>query len=213
MSLSNIAFIDEVVRMYVHPQLKRLGFTRKARTWNKSGNTVVNVVNIQHGKENAAQSGSLTVNLGIFVPTVYQIFRGSSPPAFAQIADCVVTARLGFVETATDATWADGFDFWWNFDVETNTEEVGQDVAHRILVHGIPFLTHISTLAAVHDFLMQRINANNGLPQEYIYLAIIKALLKDIEGAYQLLDQTATKFDAWKEWAMVVSHRVTNNQG
>jgi hypothetical protein len=112
-------FIDKLIRGRLHPSLKELGFVRKGRTWNRDVNALKHVVNVQSGMFNSPRGGDFTINLGVFVPSVYRVVRGREPSFFANEIDCVVRLRLGALMEggvlSSGASSGRKQDHWWAF--------------------------------------------------------------------------------------------------
>jgi hypothetical protein len=97
--------LDEIQKI-VHSELKTDGFKKKGRTHNKTlENGIIQVVNFQMAKyefENTVEVpgirtnryGSFAVNIGVFVPELYEATFNRLPKAFIQEYDCEIRVRL-----------------------------------------------------------------------------------------------------------------------
>jgi hypothetical protein len=76
--------IDVVVREGLNPILKALGYRKSARTWRHFAAGCIRVVNLQGSWTNAGDSGSFTINLGVYYPAADVI---AQRPARARATD------------------------------------------------------------------------------------------------------------------------------
>ena len=150
---------------------------------------------------------SFTINLGVFVPSVYRICWGVDAPSFVKESDCIVRIRLGAL--LNDAPKGKKRDHWWDSNNSTDMETVGREVAKVIATRGIAFLEQFDSLTAIHDFLIQDTGWEVRTPLGRIYLAIIKAQLGDLIGARQLIAEFNTeKNRSWRERVSEVAGRL-----
>ena len=205
-------FIDELIRRHIQPVLRERGFVRKARTWNRHRGTFIDVINVQASRWNANDSGSFTVNVGVFLPSVYSITWGKEPPSVAKVGDCIVETRLGDPSMDGEtllkvAPKGQLLEQWWNFDASTDVDVLGSQVAEVIVRQGLPFLEHFDSIEAIRDFLVERCNSPRGRPLDRINLAVIEARLGDLNSARQRLMESK-RLDGWGDWASAVANRL-----
>ncbi len=97
--------LDEIQKL-VHSELKADGFKKKGRTHNKTlENGIIQVVNFQMAKYEFDSTveipgirtnlyGNFAVNIGVFVPELYESTFNRKPKAFIQEYDCEIRVRL-----------------------------------------------------------------------------------------------------------------------
>ncbi|WP_081752727.1 DUF4304 domain-containing protein [Kallotenue papyrolyticum] len=192
--VKNTHFVDELIKRYLHPELRQYGFTRKARTWNREYNSFNQVINVQTGKTSTHNSGDFTINMGVFVPSVYRAVWGDVP-SFVRETDCTVRTRLGCLLDKK-------VDKWWSFDQTTDIVLIGKEITDLLVNYGLPFLEQFDSLESIHNFLIIRCKSKQSTPLEHIYLAVVKAQLGDTSGAKELFTNVASSFPAWREWAL-----------
>jgi len=195
--------LDEMIRRTLHPSLMEKGFTHKARTWNRNVGWYIDVVDVQVGRWSRADEGDFTVNVGVFVPSVYKVFWGEDAPPFVAEERCVVRARLGALKNdgglAEDNLKARPTDLWWDFDASTDLEALGREVSELVVDLGLPFLEGLHSIEAVHRFLMTpHAERQVSVPYAYCYLAIIKAQMGDDIGAKRLLEHVGQRWHSWQ---------------
>lgn len=207
MSSKSGSVIDQMIRLYLHPVLKEKNFVRKERTWNRDARGFKDVIDVQASRWNEGESVSFTVNLGVFVPSVYSLCWGVDAPAFVKESDGIVRMRLGAL--LNDALKGKKRDHWWDINSSAELETVGCEVAKFIATRGVSFLEQFDSLTAIHDFLTQDTGWEVRTPLGRIYLAIIKAQIGDLMGARQLLATFSTDTDCfWRERVSKVADRL-----
>ena len=97
--------LDEIQKL-IHMELKANGFKKKGRTHNKVlDNGIVQVINFQMGQsqfDNVVEipgfrdnlNRQFTLNMGVFVPELYQTIFDPKPKLFIQEFDCEIRTRL-----------------------------------------------------------------------------------------------------------------------
>ena len=133
--------IDGLIRDFVHPTLKPVGFRRQGRTWNRAVNDVVHVMNVQGSDSNYGDTGKFTINMGVYVPSAHRYLWGFPQKQFVTEPLCMIRQR--------PAQLAYGRDHWWSFDSTTDLAQLGDDVRSAIVRHALPFLAPLDSIAAV----------------------------------------------------------------
>jgi hypothetical protein len=97
--------LNEIQKL-IHTELKADGFKKKGRTHNKVlDNGIVQVINFQMGQfqfDNVIEIpglrenlyGQFTINIGVFVPELYEKIFDPKPKSFIQEFDCEIRTRL-----------------------------------------------------------------------------------------------------------------------
>lgn len=142
--------LDEIQKALT-PFLRGFGFRKKSRSYNRMGDEgLIQVINFQSGRypiENheipdTSESlyGRFTVNLGILIPSVYQLEFNSQLKNFYQEYDCQIRTRLG-------ALIQNGVDVWWGLD--QSPHQVSSSLQENFLAFGFPFLYQFSSHEAI----------------------------------------------------------------
>ena len=125
--------LDEIQKT-VHTELKAFGFKKKGRTHNKVlDNGIIQVVNFQMGKyefENTIEIpdlrinryGKFTVNIGVFVPELYEKTFKRKPKDFIQEYDCEIRGRIN--------NEVEGTELW--FSLESDTQSTAEFIIDRL---------------------------------------------------------------------------------
>lgn len=212
MSVQSGKYVDDLIRRYLQPILAEHGFVRKARTWNREVKSLKHVIDVQAGRWNEIGGGDFTINLGVFIPSVYRVVHEQEPPIFAKEADCIVRVRLGALMDSgalfDGPTRGEKRDHWWKFGTTTDMERLGYDVSGTLIARGIPFLDEFDSVIRVCEILKKYIDLQVSKPMALIYLAVMKYQLGDEFGSRLLFKEVCSRYDSWRDWALVVSTRL-----
>jgi hypothetical protein len=186
MSEKNVVGKLEVL---LHP----LGFTRKQAVWNRRSGYVVEVIDVQVSKA----GDTATVNAGVLDTDAYATLWGSEPPAFVEIPDCTVTARIGEL--------IDGKDLWW----QLNDGQVTDRVSKAITDHMLPFVKRMRSRQDMVQWLTDTRVMKKKYPPPIMNLAILQGLLGEMSKACALLTEVQSKaIGAWRARAVEVAKRM-----
>jgi hypothetical protein len=139
-----------------------------------------------------------TVNLGLFIPSIYRATRGSGPPATVGEAICPVRTRIGLLT-------ADRRDRWWDFGPAQGDAAPASDIGNLIRDVGLPFFDRFGSLADVHAWLEE--SGTVARPANAAEVAAIKLALGDPEGA-RLVLQAAREIPLLRDWIRSVAGRL-----
>ncbi|MDZ7474414.1 DUF4304 domain-containing protein [Stenotrophomonas pavanii] len=177
-----IARTDEV--------LAPLGFNRKGALWNRTIDSIVEVIDIQVGKS----GDTATINAGVLQVDTFEKAWGHKPQGFVEKPFCIVRARVGEI--------VNNHDLWWPL----NDDQTPKNVAMTLETHVLPFLERSRTQEAMGAFL-EAVHGNYPLPK--IYLAILKCQGGDIQSACAILRKVHEKARGdWSDRSMEVARRI-----
>ena len=147
--------MDDIQKI-IDPDLKRLGFRKSARTYNRSPEEgLVQVINFQMGPYEPPLPyvspvpqwlksdvyGKFAVNLGIYVDEVSRAEGYPKPGKFVSEFRCRLRIRLGHLINL------EGEEFWWRLDMPA--DEIAKEVATHLLSDGIAFLDRFGSRSAI----------------------------------------------------------------
>ncbi|MBI5954652.1 MAG: DUF4304 domain-containing protein [Chloroflexi bacterium] len=141
--------IDYIIKIGVHPVLKRDGFLKSLRTFRRGCDSCIQIVNVQGSWTNYEEQGQFTVNLAVYFPEAAKIdglFRITDRPLES---DCIVRQRIGDLMPIQR-------DYWWKFDSKSNLDEIAKEVAVAWLDYGEPWLEENSTIEGSYQFVLSR---------------------------------------------------------
>lgn len=182
--------IQKSVAEFLHP----LDFRKSGRTYNRAINDgMIHVVNFQMGQYPIGNNvipdlrenlyGKFAVNLGVFLPCVWQIeFDKTIPKKVVQEYDCQIRSRLGML--------VDGQDIWWSLD--KSPEKTGKMISAYLEMFGLPFLSKYTNYSGV----LSEYQAHGCLPsvsewRSSLIAAIISQHVGDAESAGKYFDLAA----------------------
>ncbi len=131
--------------------MKARGFVRHGHNWNRAAGDLRDVVNVQGGAWNQGDWGQFAVNLGKFPSSVYSVSVGVEPPPVVAEFHCPLRTRVGALMPRLDQDQP--VDRWWRFDVSSDAQAIGEEVADAILTYGLPFLESVHSLVSIRRIL------------------------------------------------------------
>lgn len=131
--------IDKLVKDHVKPVLKELGFKHKGSTFFRKNGELTEVIAPQKSKWNNAQEAKFTFNLGVYWPYVQELLGRPCETLPPKEDDCTLRQRLG-------PLFDENRDFWWIITPESDIVQIGSEVAQKIKVFALPWLSRATTL-------------------------------------------------------------------
>jgi hypothetical protein len=158
-------------------------FLRHKTVWNRRLHQYVDVVEIQKGKD----GHTATVNVGVSHEDVYRAAWLQDLPTVVDASRCIGLRRLGQLTEAADK--------WWNLEDMSTV----QDMKARVISHALPFLEGLHTLPALFKFLVAENVERQRYPPPIMYLAVLKGMLGDADGACATLRRLEERVN--QNWA------------
>lgn len=172
--------------------LEPLGFIRKGVLWNRKGNAVVEVIDLQVSKAGDA----VTLNAGIFWGDVYREIWKKEPQGLVEEPFCVVRARVGEI--------VGNRDLWWSLD----DDRTPQEVTNVLREHVLPFLSRVHAPEAIESFL-EAASSKRRDPLAKISLAVVKHVNGDANSACRILREVQkTALGDWRKRAAELEERL-----
>jgi hypothetical protein len=196
MTKSNYVLARDIVQEPVTALLRTEGFTKKGRAYNRiAGNGLIHVVNFQMGQYTIGNYvipgiresyyGKFTVNLGVYLPCVSQLERGSVAKRIYQDYDCEIRKRLGTLAY-------EGQDVWWSLD--NSARATGDLIVCLMREFGLPFLARYTDyMAVLAQYRMHGYLPFNNKSRSALVAAIICHHLGQPEQARALFDCAADR--------------------
>ena len=181
----------EEIQQPVTEFLHAFNFNKSRRTYNrKASDGMIHVVNFQVGRypigdytipgfrENLY--GYFTINLGIFLPCVFEAEHGAMSKRVIQEYDCQIRERLGTLETGQDS--------WW--PLEESPKQISSTIVNRLKKFAIPFFLNFtnyeSVLSYYHTFDRLPFNPEG---RSALIAAIVCHNVGNTESASKLFDK------------------------
>lgn len=173
--------------------LKPLGFTRRRHVWNRRDGILVSVVDVQVSKA----GDTATLNAGVLDRDVYLKAWDKEPPAFIEVPECTVSARVGEL--------IDNKDVWWKLA----EDDSGNALSQSVVTHLLPFLEHMRGREGMVRWLSDPKVVGKRAPLHNINLAILQHLMGNSSAACVLLAEIEQKaIGAWRTRASEVAGRL-----
>ena len=141
--------IDYIIKVGLHPVLKREGFLKSARTFRRARTKCIQIINVQGSWTNYNDQGEFTVNLAVYFPEAARLdglFRITDRPSES---DCIVNERIGHLMPVKR-------DHWWKFDSKSDSDKIAKEVVSVCVDYGIPWLEKHSTIEGAIQFALSR---------------------------------------------------------
>jgi hypothetical protein len=140
--------IDACVLVALAGTLRREGYRRSGRTFHRSVESCVQVVNIQASMGNFAVEGRFTINLGVYFPTVAHLMGQVSPIERPKEYHCAPRSRLGELLPGEADTW-------WLINDQTDLQAVGTVIDAAWQRYGKPWLEQCNNLQGALAFVCE----------------------------------------------------------
>ena len=166
----------DLIQAEAHKYLNPFGYMKSGRSFNKSLDSgLIHVINFQMGKRSLA--GKFTINLGVFIPEVYQAIWDKEATHINH-GNCEIKKRIGFL-TPTPK------DLWW--DLKRNSRRLSKNVLMHLDKYGLPYLNQFNTQEDI-ILLWNKHGGSIGLPPRAgLSIAILSANRGQHEAARRLL--------------------------
>ncbi|WHI49784.1 DUF4304 domain-containing protein [Microbulbifer sp. MLAF003] len=196
--------IENLAKGYLTPSLKKSGFKKKKLSWNRNRGSFIDVIEIQESKGSVHGCERFTINIGVFIPSFYELVWNEPYKGFVKEVDCVVRFRLGAL-LQEDFT-GKALDTWWDLEADEDVDKTGVELKSDLEGKVLPFLDSMSDLNHLHDFIDDMAGWQQQYPLMQIYFALIKNSLGDKECSVNILnDLISGKNQAWADRAKKVA--------
>lgn len=190
--------LDSLIKVTMTPLLKKVGFKKKGRCWNKQVGDLVHVIQLQVSRYNTADDGSFTLNIGVFHSQVFSIIWDKYPPRHVPIENCIFSVRVGFIDAAQQNS-NDVYDIWWSIDSKTNMEALLEEIDVSISEKILPFLSRLSDAASVLECIERTNRYRNEMPLCRLNHAVLSSLVgMDKDRAIKEIEEVASGCKDWK---------------
>ena len=179
--------------------LKRKGFRKSGFTWNRISDGVAHVVDFQISSySHEGEVTSFTINIGIALERVWQIYYGHGLTSKIKETDCFPNFRIGEVISGFSQQ---SRDVWWDLIDNDIPSETLVEVKSALVDHCLPLLDRLQTSDAVFHFIQKEAPLRYPYPYLKINWAIICYLHGEVGKAESQLIELYSDpklSDAWK---------------
>ena len=140
---------NDVIQKALTEPLTLHGFRKRGRVFAQQFDALVWVIDVQRSRYNTREEISFTVNCGVYVPRVLNLYAGLPEPTNPTSTYCCIDVRIGMLAEEPS-------DKWWTMRDETQLSEdeyTIDDVRERIIIHALPFLECFPATYEVAKFL------------------------------------------------------------
>lgn len=165
--------IETIIKVHLAPELRAEGFTGSGRTFRRTRDGQIHVVNIQ----GSSYGGQFAINLAIQPVAVPDVLGNA--PAPKKIAESACEFRRRLSES--------GADQWWRYDDQASLERAMNDAAKVYVAYGRPVFDTMSMQPSPLDtmkveHLVEGPMEFSGFGITNVRLALVLARLREVEG-------------------------------
>ena len=135
--------LDEIEKA-VYSTLKPIGFKKKGRTFNREVEKgIIQVIHFQSGQyvQNEIPGlklnlkGKFTINLGVYVATLNQVYYPEDDKTFIKEYECHIRTRLPALSK--------GQDYWWT--IKNSAAEIEKEIIEELKTFGLTWFDKIDS--------------------------------------------------------------------
>ena len=169
--------IDRVIASGLTGLLKQAGFRKSARTFRRSREGAIQVLNVQ-GSQGNGPCARFTINLGVYRADVALLAPFLPVTDQPKEYECVVRARIGALMPCRE-------DRWWDAQEPSSAAKasISSEIAEAVECYGLPWLDAHVTLEAIRESLSAFPSLN---------AAAAAAAAGDLMGAREIADALAS---------------------
>jgi hypothetical protein len=186
--------------------LKKNGFKKKKNAWNRERGDLTDIIEIDELRGSTQDNERFVLNVGLFVPSFFEIVWNEKHKGFAQDADAVIRLRL---EDFLDHSFSEEINKSWvdlNFDDVTS---IGVEISRAVEDRILPYLDSISDFKALELFAKKVESRHKDYPLAQICFALLKFKNNKHDEATEILNSLASgKNKAWATRAKDVLARI-----
>ncbi len=139
--------IDSITRDALKEPLRQHGYKKDKRTFRRSLERCVQVVNVQASSWNEGSSGRFTVNLGVYFSVLADLGGIGRLTEKPLESDCLVRCRIGHLLPG-------GNDRWWEVKADEDHTRTVSEVQHACVGEEQAWLDAYSDLSTARSFLV-----------------------------------------------------------
>jgi hypothetical protein len=137
--------LEAVLRRFLTPLLKQRGFRKRGKRYHADLPELLWLVDATCSVTTAPE---FTVDVGVLIPAVFEVYFGRAAPRNPGSADCTVSARIGLLS-------AERLDKWWTLSCDADEKVAGEDLRAVMEAVGLPFLDQFTSRVSVAKFLTE----------------------------------------------------------
>lgn len=141
--------LHDVLGNALKPFLKGEGFRKSGLIYCRDCADLSAIVALQKSRWSTRSGGEFTLNFGVYVPGIGELYAGRAETTKPRIEDCALYVRAGMLAP-------EHVDRWWEINADMNEadkERVGRDLVDVCKDFGLPFLRRFETLQSIAAWL------------------------------------------------------------
>lgn len=141
--------LNDVLKGALTPFLKSEGYKKSGLVYSRDCGNLAAIVALQKSRWNTGSGGAFTLNFGVHVPGVGELYAGKAEAAKPRIEDCALYVRVGMLTP-------EHVDRWWEINADMNEAEKergGRELVDVCKDFGLPFLRRFETLQSIAAWL------------------------------------------------------------
>ena len=177
---------NDLLAQHVTPILRNVGFRKKGPIYSRTREYLSHLVSIQTSKWNDQSEFRFTIDCGVLVPGVVEVYANKKVGS-PKIEDCCMSIRIGFLTSEKT-------DLWWALSESAHHGDgaIGQDVVRKTRELILPFLDQFDTIENIIGFLTDTHSSTFASPrsraQRLAYAAIVAATTGQLGRAKKLIE-------------------------
>ena len=173
--------LNRLIDKYVTPVMSAQGFRKTQLVWNRDKLDFVHMLDIQKSRWNDKTNTQFTINIGVCLRRVWQIYWDQLPPRVVRECDCFPCIRVGYL-IANSSTPKD---IWWSLTSPADIDLIGAELQNILSNKCIPFLNKLNSIHVIKALAEDP--AFRKFPADMLYYAILKHLAGERVEAVKLL--------------------------
>ncbi len=154
--------LDQIIKNAITPLLKTKGFIKQGRNFYKDLGEIGWCFNIQSSLYSHQENVDFTFNVGIFVPSAYEIYFNEKMPKFPKEYHCIVRKRISELKDVSNEEW-------YSYNENAVNEKLFKQLKSDMEGYILPFFI-INNIEELINFMLE---FNRWGPQEKAMLIII----------------------------------------
>jgi hypothetical protein len=202
MNIPATKLLQKAIKGALDPAIARMGFEGKKRTYRRTRNGLLDIVDVQLWKYNDANRARFTIELGICVPVALEMAAALQSFAYFRssvvnpgITECAERERIGIL-------MPEPRDRWWTVSSGTIPSDVANEAIINLEKFGIPWLERYDSLEAF---------ARRPVPKPSVFDIALRSHLGLREEARAAYEVYAAQWGNMKERVREVSQWVEGN--
>jgi hypothetical protein len=139
--------LDQIIKDAITPLLKTKGFKKQGRNFFKDLGEIGWCFNIQSSLYSHQENVNFTFNVGIFVPSAYEIYYNEPIPKFPKEYHCIVRKRISELKDVSKEAW-------YSYNENVISDKLFKQLKADMEGYILPFF-NIDTIDELINFMLE----------------------------------------------------------